>query len=120
MSGAPAASSAWHRLDPLTRLTLSVASIAAVVILGGVAAPLLVGLVAVGLPASLAGVLGRVARLTLLVSLPLALGAAIVNVLFTPGGESVVLQVGPLRVTSEGVCDGRPGRHPRRRHGAGP
>lgn len=99
----PVAPTAWHRLDPLTRLTISVTTIAAVVILGGVVAPLVVGLVAVVLPAVAAGVLKRVARLALLTALPLALAAAIVNVLFTPGGESVIVQVGPLRLTVEGV-----------------
>jgi energy-coupling factor transport system permease protein len=99
----PPAPTAWHRLDPLTRLTVSVTTIAAVVVLGGIVAPLAIGLVAVVLPAAAAGVLGRLARLTLVAALPLAIAATVVNVLFTPAGESVLVQLGPLRVTAEGL-----------------
>ena len=94
---------AWHRLDPLTRLTLSLGTVIAVVVLGGVADPLLLWLLAVLLPASRARVLPEVLRVSVLLSLPLAASAAIVNVLFTPGGSTVVAQVGPLTVTAEGI-----------------
>ena len=100
----------WHRLDPLTRLTISLATLVAVVALGGVVGPLLLGVVAVLVPALVAGVLGRLTRLTLLVALPLALSAALVNVLFTPGGADVVAELGThqgdgrgLRVAAEVV-----------------
>jgi energy-coupling factor transport system permease protein len=94
---------AWHRLDPLTRLTISSATIAAAIILGGIVAPLLLGLVAVVLPAFVASVLPRVVRLTLFVALPLAVSTAIVNGLFTPAGTGTVAELGPLRVTQEGL-----------------
>jgi energy-coupling factor transport system permease protein len=93
----------WHRLDPLTRLTISLATLVAVVALGGVVGPLLLGVVAVLVPALIAGVLGRLTRLTLLVALPLALSAALVNALFTPGGAHVVAELGPIMVTTEGL-----------------
>ncbi len=94
---------AWHRLDPLTRLTLSLVSVLAVVVLGGVVGPLLLWLLAVLLPASRARVLPAVWRVSVLLSLPLAASAAIVNVFFTPGGGTVVAQVGPLTITAEGI-----------------
>jgi energy-coupling factor transport system permease protein len=94
---------AWHRLDPLTRLTLSLGTVVAVVVLGGVAGPLLLWLLAVLLPAAGARALPGVLRVSVLLALPLAASAAIVNVLFTPGGATVVAQVGPLTVTREGI-----------------
>ncbi|HKZ92230.1 MAG TPA: energy-coupling factor transporter transmembrane component T [Candidatus Limnocylindrales bacterium] len=94
---------AWHRLDPLTKLTLSVATVVAVVTLGGVSLPALLGMLAVLLPAATAGVLPRVLHISLLLALPLAVSVAVVNILFTPTGSDVVAELGPLRLTSEGV-----------------
>ena len=79
------AATSWHRLDPLTRLTVGVATMLAAVLLGGVVCPLLLALVAVVLPAGLAGVLRDVLRTGLLLALPLALSVAIINVLFATG-----------------------------------
>ncbi|MEA2026994.1 MAG: hypothetical protein U9O18_09925, partial [Chloroflexota bacterium] len=64
---------AWHALDPLTRLVVSVGTVVAAVLLGGVLCPLLLALVAVILPAALARVLREVLVTGLLLSLPLAL-----------------------------------------------
>jgi energy-coupling factor transport system permease protein len=75
----------------------------AAIVLGGIVAPLLLGLVAVVVPAFAASVLTRVVRVTLLVALPLAVSAAIVNGVFTPAGTSTVAELGPLRVTQEGL-----------------
>lgn len=94
---------AWHRLDPLTKLTLSITTILGVIALGGVPGPLLLGLLAVLLPSALARVTWTVVRTALLLALPLAVSAAVVNVLFTPGGATVLAELGPLRVTGEGV-----------------
>lgn len=94
---------AWHRLDPLTKLTLSVTTVLGVIALGGVPGPLLLGVLAVLLPAALARVTWVVVRTALLLALPLALSAALVNLLFTPGGATVLAELGPLRVTGEGV-----------------
>jgi energy-coupling factor transport system permease protein len=93
----------WHSLDPLTRLTISVATLMAVIALGGVAGPLLLGLLAVLLPGALARVLADLLRTSLLLALPLALSAALVNLLFTPGGHEILVQLGPLSVTAAGV-----------------
>jgi energy-coupling factor transport system permease protein len=100
--GAPGPT-AWHRLDPLTRLVVSVTALIAAAILGGGAAPLLVSALLVGLPALVAGVLGRLVRLTLLTALPLALSAALVNALFSPAGATVFAELGPIVVTREGI-----------------
>lgn len=94
---------AWHRLDPLTRLTLSVATVMAAIALGGFAGPLLLGLLAVLLPGALARVVADLLRASLLLALPLALSAALVNLLFTPGGDEVLVRLGPLTVTGAGV-----------------
>jgi len=94
---------AWHRLDALTKLVLSVATLVAVVALGGVVGPAFLGLVAVVLPATAARVLPGVLRTSLLLAMPLALSAALVNILFTPGGSQVATELGPLRVTGEGI-----------------
>lgn len=93
----------WHRLDPLTKLTFSVTTVLAVVVLGGVGGPVLLGVVAVLLPAAIARVLPALLRTSLLLALPLALSAALVNVLFTPGGEDVLAEFGPVRLTGEGA-----------------
>lgn len=93
----------WHRLDPLTKLTVSVATVVAAIALGGVAGPLLLGLLAVLLPGALARVLPALLRTAVVLALPLAVSAAIVNLLFTPGGETLIVQLGPVRITSEGA-----------------
>ena len=94
---------AWHRLDPLTRLTVSAATVGAAVVLGGVAGPLLLGTLAVGLPATIARVWRDLLRLTLLPALPLAVSAALVNLLSSPTAGAPVAQVGPLTVTDAGI-----------------
>lgn len=72
--------------------------------LGGVAGPLLLVAGAVVLPAVIAGVLGPLARLSLLLSLPIAISAVLVNVFFFPGGETVLLRLGPITATAEGLA----------------
>lgn len=94
----------WHRLNPLTRLVIAGVSVAAAVLLGGVTAPLALALAAVILPALVAGVLDRLLRMVVLLALPLAISAAIVNVLFSPAGGRVLMELGPLRPTAEGMA----------------
>lgn len=80
-----AAVSPWHRLDPLTRLVVALGTMAAAILLGSVAGLLLLAIVAVVMPATVAGELGPVLRWALLLSLPLAFSATVVNLLFAPG-----------------------------------
>ena len=71
--------------------------------MGGFVGPLLLVALAVVLPAVLAGVIGQLARLSLLLSLPIAISAVLVNVFFFPGGETVLLRLGPITATAEGL-----------------
>lgn len=94
---------AWHRLAPLTKLDIAIGTAIAAVLLGGVLGPVLLVLVAVVLPARAAGVLGRLLRLSLLLSLPIAASALLVNLFFYPGGQHVLFQIGPITATAEGL-----------------
>jgi energy-coupling factor transport system permease protein len=64
---------------------------------------LALGIVAVAGPAAAARLLSRVARTSLLLALPLALSALVVNALFAPGHGDALLALGPLRITEEGL-----------------
>jgi energy-coupling factor transport system permease protein len=92
-----------HRLNPLTKATLATVTAIAAVVLGGLVGPIVLVAVAVLLPAALAGVLRRLARLSLLLALPIALSAFIVNLFFFPGAEQVLLRIGPITATAEGL-----------------
>jgi energy-coupling factor transport system permease protein len=58
---------------------------------------------AVLLPAALAGILGRLLRTALLLSLPIAVSVLVVNLFFFPAGREVLFQLGPIRATAEGL-----------------
>lgn len=75
----------WRALDPLTRLVAAVATLAAALVLGGVVCPLLLAVLAVLLPAAVARELVPVARLSVLLALPLVISVIVVNLLFSPG-----------------------------------
>ena len=92
-----------HRLNPLTKATLATVTGIAAVVLGGLVGPIVLVAVAVLLPAARAGVLRRLARLSLLLALPIALSAFIVNLFFFPGAEQVLLRIGPITATAEGL-----------------
>jgi energy-coupling factor transport system permease protein len=96
--------SAVHRLNPLTKATLATVTAITAVVLGGLIGPAVLVAVAVLVPAALAGVLGRLLRLSVLLALPIALSAFIVNLFFFPGGQEVLLQVGPITATAEGLA----------------
>lgn len=83
-------------------MAATVTAIAAV-ILGGLAAPLVLILVAVLVPAAAARVLGRLLRTSLLLTLPIAISAFVVNLFFFPGGQQVLLRLGPISATQEGL-----------------
>jgi energy-coupling factor transport system permease protein len=63
---------------------------------------LLVALVLV--PAIVAGVVRRLVRTALLLSLPITISAVIVNVFFFPGAQQVLFRVGPVAATAEGAA----------------
>jgi energy-coupling factor transport system permease protein len=95
--------SAFHRLNPLTKATLATVTAIAAVILGGVVGPALLVVITVIGPAVAAGVIGRLLRTALLLSLPIAISAVLVNLFFFPGGETVLLRLGPITATAEGL-----------------
>lgn len=95
--------SAYHRLNPLTKATVATVTAIAAVVLGGLIGPTLLVAVAVLLPAAAAGVLRRLARLALLLALPIALSAFVINLFFFPGGTTVLLRIGPISATAEGL-----------------
>lgn len=95
---------AWHRLNPLTKVVVATSTTVAAIVSGGPACTLSLGLVAVVLPAIVARVLPTLLRTAFLLALPLALSASIVNILFLPSGADVLAELGPLRITAEGLA----------------
>jgi energy-coupling factor transport system permease protein len=73
-------------------------------ILGGVIGPVGLTVVAVLLPAVIAGVLPRLLRVGLLLALPLAVSVLVVNLFFFPSGSTVLFEVGPITATAEGLA----------------
>jgi energy-coupling factor transport system permease protein len=74
------------------------------VALGGVIGPAVLVLLAVLAPAAAARVLGALLRTSLLLSLPIALSALLINVFFFPGGATILVRVGPIVATAEGLA----------------
>lgn len=95
--------SPFHRLNPLTKATLATVTAIAAVVLGGLVGPILVVLVAVIIPAIVAGVVGRLVQTSVLLALPIALSAFLINLFFFPGGDTVLLRLGPIVATAEGL-----------------
>lgn len=100
--GAPGPSP-FHRLNPLTKLTLAGVTTALAILLGGLLGPAILAAVAVLLPAAIAGIVWRLVRTALLLSLPIAVSVLVVNLFFYPAGREVLFQVGPIRATAEGL-----------------
>lgn len=95
--------SAHHRLNPLTKATLATVTAVAAVVMGGLIGPTILVVVAVVLPAIAAGVFDRLLRTAILLALPIAISALLVNLFFFPGGETVLLRIGPITATLEGL-----------------
>jgi energy-coupling factor transport system permease protein len=72
-------------------------------VLGGIIGPVALVLVAIIAPALAAGVLRALVRTSLLLTLPIALSALLINVFFFPGGQQVLVRLGPITATAEGV-----------------
>ena len=73
-------------------------------LLGGVFGPLGLTLVAVIVPALVAGVLPRLLRVGVLLALPLAVSVLVVNLFFFPSGATVLFRIGPITATLEGLA----------------
>ena len=76
----------------------------AAVTVGGVVGPAALAVVAVLLPAAVAGVLRRLLRTSLLLSLPIAISALLINVFFFPGGATLLFSLGPIHASAEGLA----------------
>ncbi len=100
----PRAPTGFHRLNPLTKLVLATVTAIDAIIIGGLVGPLLLLLLVVLVPAVWAGVAYRLIRLALLLSLPLAVSTLLINVFFFPGGRDVLLTIGPITATREGLA----------------
>jgi energy-coupling factor transport system permease protein len=71
-------------------------------VLGGYLGPLAIIALAIVPAAAVAGVLGRLVRVSLLLTLPIAISVVLVSV-FTRAGETVLFTIGPFEATAEGV-----------------
>jgi len=79
-----------------------VTSVAAIA-LGGVVGPLALVALVVLAPAVVARVVRPLLRAMFVLTLPIAISVLVVNVLFFPGGRDVLLQLGPVTATREGL-----------------
>ncbi len=66
--------------------------------------PVVLVAVAVVVPAIVARVTAKLVRTSLLLALPIALSAFLINLFFFPGGEVVLLRLGPITATAEGLA----------------
>jgi energy-coupling factor transport system permease protein len=98
---APAARSPYHHLNPLTKAVFATVESLGAFLIGGYLGPLVIVTIVV-LTASIAGVTGRLVRLSLLLSLPIAISVVLVSV-FTRAGTHVLFSIGPFDATAEGV-----------------
>lgn len=98
------AGSSWlNRRHPLTKLLGVLFVLVAAFLLPPVCLPVLaVALVVIAASAGLGGALVRALRIPAV----LVVSIVVVNALFFPGGRDVVLQVGPLAITREGLSFG--------------
>ncbi|MBI3751728.1 MAG: energy-coupling factor transporter transmembrane protein EcfT [Chloroflexi bacterium] len=99
---APQAASPYHALNPLTKAAIATIATLAAFVLGGYVAPLAILTVLVIPGAVAAGVLTRLTRVAVLISVPISISVALVSV-FTRAGATVLFTVGPFDATAEGV-----------------
>lgn len=82
---------------------MAVATVVAAVLLGGIPCLLLLVLLAVLVPTLAAGESRAVMRAAVLLSLPLIVSVAIINVFLFGTGEAVLFELGPVTATAEGA-----------------
>jgi energy-coupling factor transport system permease protein len=97
----PPTPSPYHRLNPLTKAVVATAGSIGAFAAGGYVGPIAIDIVMV-LLALRAGVLGQLARVSLLLTLPIAVSVVLVSV-FTRAGTTVLFAIGPFDATVEGV-----------------
>jgi energy-coupling factor transport system permease protein len=97
----PPTPSAYHRLNPLTKAVIATVGSIGAFAAGGYVGP--IGLDVVMLLLALrAGVLRQLIRVSLLLTLPIAISVVLVSV-FTRAGTTVLFTIGPFDATAEGV-----------------
>jgi energy-coupling factor transport system permease protein len=97
----PSTPSPYHRLNPLTKAILATVGSVGAFAAGGFIGPIVIIVVMVVL-ASQARVLRRLARVSLLLTMPIAISVVLVSV-FTRAGTNVLFAIGPFDATAEGV-----------------
>jgi energy-coupling factor transport system permease protein len=97
----PATPSPYHRLNPLTKAVIATVGSIGAFVLGGYIGPIAIIAITLAL-AWRAGVAGRLARVSLLLTLPIAISVVLVSV-FTRAGTTVLFEIGPFDATVEGV-----------------
>ena len=97
----PATPSPYHRLNPLTKAVIATVGSVGAFVLGGYLGPIAIMAVMLVL-AWRAGVLGPLVRVSLLLTLPIAVSVVLVSV-FTRAGTTVIFEIGPFDATVEGV-----------------
>ena len=97
----PATPSPYHRLNPLTKAVIATVGSIGAFVLGGYIGPIAIIALTLAL-AWRAGVAGRLARVSLLLTLPIAISVVLVSV-FTRAGTTVLFEIGPFDATVEGV-----------------
>lgn len=97
----PPTPSPYHRLNPLTKAVIATVGSIGAFVAGGYIGPIAIDLVMV-LLAVRAGVLGQLVRVSLLLTLPIAISVVLVSV-FTRAGTTVLFAIGPFDATAEGV-----------------
>ena len=97
----PATPTPYHRLNPLTKAVIATVGSIGAFVLGGYAGPIAIIAVMLAL-AWRADTLVPLARISLLLTLPIGISVVLVSV-FTRAGTTVLFQVGPFDATVEGV-----------------
>jgi energy-coupling factor transport system permease protein len=97
----PATPSPYHRLNPLTKAVIATVGSLGAFAAGGYIGPLGIDLVMLVLAAR-AGVFRQLVRVSLLLTLPIAVSVVLVSV-FTRAGTTVLFTIGPFDATVEGV-----------------
>jgi energy-coupling factor transport system permease protein len=97
----PATPSPYHRLNPLTKAVIATFGSIGAFVLGGYIGPIAIIAVTLVL-AWRAGVAERLSRVSMLLTLPIAISVVLVSV-FTRAGTTVLFEIGPFDATVEGV-----------------
>ena len=97
----PATPSPYHRLNPLTKAVIGTVGSIGAFVLGGYVGPIAITALMM-LLAWRAGVLARLVRVSLLLTLPIAISVVLVSV-FTRAGTTVIFEIGPFDATIEGL-----------------